>query len=214
MAIEALPKGLTQDDVMTLITHPTFRAAVERQVHAKLVQLGVAAPGPVVAVDANGKPLAVPQTKQPKAEPAVVKDDAVQAKDVMKLLRISAVSLNRMYKEGQVVRARHGFYTRVSVDALLATYTTQNTPEPVKRKPRVFAPVEVPVGYATPDALAAELGLRSKSLAQYVRLHKLPFKVLRGGSPKGCFVVERQAFEAQMERNPMKVRRAREPACR
>ena len=211
MAIEALPQGLTQEDMMKLITHPTFRAAVERQVHAKLVALGVTQPGPIVAVH-QGNPMPMPQTRTPKAKPTVVKDDAVQAKEVMKLLHISAPMLNRMYKEGQVVRARFGFYTRESVDALLATYTRQNYPETTKRKCRAFAPVDVPVGYATPDVLAAELGLRSKSLAQYVRLHKLPFKVLPGGSPKGCFVVERKAFEAQLERNPMKVRSARKPA--
>ena len=211
LAIEALPQGLTQEDMMKLITHPTFRAAVERQVHAKLVALGVTQPGPIVAVH-QGNPMPMPQTRPPKAKPTVVKDDAVQAKEVMKLLHISAPMLNLLYKEGRVVRARFGFYTRDSVDALQATYTRQNYPETTRRKRRAFAPVDIPEGYATPDVLAAERGLRPKSLAQYVRLHRLPYKVLTGASPKGCFVVERRAFEAQMVMNPMKVRSARKLA--
>jgi len=234
MAIEALPQGLTQEDMMKLITHPTFRAAVERQVHAKLVALGVTQPGPIVAVH-QGNPMPLPQTRPPKMVPVkalepkpepVEKLTAKQAhakamgwvatKDVLRVLIVSRAYVTHLVKRSLLRGAAHGYYTAESLERT-RQYMMENGigtegHAQQKRKPRVFAPVDIPEGYATPDVLAAERGLRPKSLAQYVRLHRLPYKVLAGASPKGCFVVERKAFEAQLERNPMRPRRARKLA--
>lgn len=52
---------MKQEDVIELVVHPSFRAAVERQVHATLVRLGLAQPAPPVLTDEDGVPLPASQ---------------------------------------------------------------------------------------------------------------------------------------------------------
>jgi hypothetical protein len=318
MAIEALPKGLTQDDVMKLITHPSFRAAVERQVHAKLVQLGVSQPGPLVAVDEKGEPLPgqpkmVPvMALVPKQEP-VEKLTAKQAhakamgwvatKEVLRVLGVTGAYVIHLVKRGLLRGAAHGYYTAESLEktrqymmengigteghaqkmreavaklrgampalphghqtlqdaakqygksrstmsiivrkhkvptvllpwgntgtglvavdtaalaALMATYKGHDyggrghvaKSEPQKQVERS---TEVPAGFVSIRVLADELGWKHKDMSNFVSNRKLPAVVVPGVYPKGVRMVDRAAFEAELQRRP---RSARKPACR
>lgn len=62
---------MKHEDVIELVVHPSFRAAVDRQVHATLVRLGLAQPAPPVLTDEDGVPL--PESQQ---VPALVRSSA------------------------------------------------------------------------------------------------------------------------------------------
>lgn len=219
MAIEALPKGLTQDDVMQLITHPSFRAAVERQVHAKLVQLGVSQPGPLVAVDEKGEPLPgqpkmVPvMAVVPKQEP-VEKLTAKQAhakamgwvatKQVLRVLGVSGAYVIHLVKRGLLRGAAHGYYTAESLEKT-RQYMMENgigteghalKMREVVAKARGAMPA-VPPGHQTLQDAAKQYGKSRSTMSIIVRKHKVPTVLLPWGT-KGLVAVDTTALAALM----------------
>lgn len=219
MAIEALPKGLTQDDVMTLITHPTFRAAVERQVHAKLVQLGVTTPGPVVAVDERGEalpgqPKVVPvMALVPKPEP-VEKLTAKQAhakamgwvatKEVLRVLGVSGAYVSQLVNKGLLKGAAHGYYTPDSLERtrlhLLSNGSgseghAQTMREAVAKLREAMPPT--PEGYTTLLDAADQYGKSRSTMFNIVRKHRVP-QIRKPWGSKGLLVVETAALAAVM----------------
>lgn len=201
---------MTDEELTELLIHPRLKATVDRLVHTKLVQLGLAKTGYQLAVEQSETRRNEDKPRRRSIKEQAAEEGWVAVTALPPLLGIRYQDVLWLRKNGHLRRVAHGYVDAEDVERLKAALEAGEVQPPRKgeRRPRTDAPrAEEPIFRLPPDLItipmaAKAMGLSRSRMSQLISEHKVPKQRRRVTSISHVpiVVVDRAALEAALGR--------------